>query len=142
MKTAAQLLHEFPPLVRNPKEAAALFAEDGVFELPYLADLGMRWQYKWRTEIASRYALPLQVVPGGSFETSWCSSTPRSTHLPNTRWRHSPSRRSGRSGSIFFGYFHVENGQIKLLREALNIVATARAFFPNGLADVPQPEAV
>jgi len=30
----------------------------------------------------------------------------------------------------------VENGQIKVLREALNIVATARAFFPNGLTDL------
>jgi uncharacterized protein len=59
MKTAAQLLNEFLPLARNPKEAAALFAEDGVGELPYLADLGMRWQYKGRAEIASLYALLL-----------------------------------------------------------------------------------
>jgi ketosteroid isomerase-like protein len=42
----------------------------------------------------------------------------------------------------FFGYIHAENGKIKLLREVLNIVATARAFFPNGLADIPQPETV
>jgi hypothetical protein len=36
----------------------------------------------------------------------------------------------------FFAYIHVENGEIKLFREALNIVATARAFFPNGLAEI------
>jgi uncharacterized protein len=36
MKTAAQLLNEFLPRARNLKEAAALFAEDGVVELPYL----------------------------------------------------------------------------------------------------------
>ena len=37
----------------------------------------------------------------------------------------------------FFGYLRAENGRIKLLREALNMVVTARAFFPNGLADIP-----
>jgi predicted SnoaL-like aldol condensation-catalyzing enzyme len=40
----------------------------------------------------------------------------------------------------FFGYAIAANGQITLLREALNIVETARAFFPNGLADLlPAP---
>src|ERR1700722_5477726 len=31
----------------------------------------------------------------------------------------------------------VENGKIKLLREYLNIVSSARMLLPNGLADVP-----
>jgi hypothetical protein len=29
-----------------------------------------------------------------------------------------------------------EDGEIHLLREALNVIATARAFSPNGLADL------
>ncbi|SOE97027.1 hypothetical protein SAMN05414139_10078 [Burkholderia sp. D7] len=36
MKTAARLLNEFVPLARNPKEAAALFTENGVVVLPSL----------------------------------------------------------------------------------------------------------
>jgi ketosteroid isomerase-like protein len=30
-----------------------------------------------------------------------------------------------------------ENGKIKVLREYLNVIKTARALLPNGLADVP-----
>jgi ketosteroid isomerase-like protein len=33
----------------------------------------------------------------------------------------------------------VGNGKIKLLREYLNIISSARALLPNGLADVPAP---
>jgi quinol monooxygenase YgiN len=67
MKTEVQLLNEFLPLVRSPKEAVALFAEDGSVELPYLASLGMQWQYKGRAEIESLYALLLEMVPGWEF---------------------------------------------------------------------------
>jgi hypothetical protein len=33
-----------------------------------------------------------------------------------------------------------ENGKIKLLREYLNVIFTARVLLPNGLADVPEPK--
>ncbi|WP_367619705.1 NAD(P)-dependent oxidoreductase [Caballeronia sp. SEWSISQ10-4 2] len=141
MKTAAQLLNEFLTLAHNPKEAAALFAEDGVVELPYLADLGMQSQYKGLAEIESLYALLLQLVPEWEFRDAVVLiDTPERAFaeykvdaLAVTTQR--PFKQH------FFGYIHVENGKIKLLREALNIVATARAFFPNGLADIAQPEA-
>ena len=39
-----------------------------------------------------------------------------------------------------FGFMRATNGDIKVLREALDIVATARAVLPNGLADLaPRP---
>jgi hypothetical protein len=60
-------------------------------------------------------------------------------------------RRWGKPGAVatgrrfkqhFFGFMRFENGEIKLLREAINIVATAQAFFPNRLADLaPLPVA-
>jgi hypothetical protein len=31
----------------------------------------------------------------------------------------------------------IENGKIKLLREYLNLISSARTLLPNGLADVP-----
>jgi ketosteroid isomerase-like protein len=34
----------------------------------------------------------------------------------------------------------VENGKIKLLREHLNIISSARALLPNGLSDAPAPK--
>jgi ketosteroid isomerase-like protein len=33
-----------------------------------------------------------------------------------------------------------EKGKIKLLREYLNVISTARILLPNGLADVPEPK--
>jgi ketosteroid isomerase-like protein len=32
-----------------------------------------------------------------------------------------------------------EKGKIKLLREYLNVISTARILLPNGLADIPAP---
>jgi ketosteroid isomerase-like protein len=37
----------------------------------------------------------------------------------------------------YVSHLVVENGKIKLLREYLNIISSARALLPNGLADVP-----
>jgi hypothetical protein len=40
---------------------------------------------------------------------------------------------------LFMGRIVVEDGQIKLLREALNTLAVAQALLPGGAADVPAP---
>jgi ketosteroid isomerase-like protein len=37
----------------------------------------------------------------------------------------------------YVSHLVVENGKIKLLREYLNIISSARALLPKGLADVP-----
>jgi uncharacterized protein len=39
----------------------------------------------------------------------------------------------------YVSHLVVENGKIKLLREYLNIISSARALLPNGLADLPAP---
>jgi len=38
----------------------------------------------------------------------------------------------------YVSHLVVENGKIKLLREYLNIISSARALLPKGLADVPR----
>lgn len=40
MKTAVQLLQNYLDSIQDPQAAAALFAADGVLELPYLQTLG------------------------------------------------------------------------------------------------------
>jgi uncharacterized protein len=40
---------------------------------------------------------------------------------------------------LLMGRIVVENGHIKLLREAVNTLATAQALLPRGAADVPAP---
>ncbi|HTU25328.1 MAG TPA: hypothetical protein VMF30_08025, partial [Pirellulales bacterium] len=67
MKTAAELFHEFVRTVRAPKTVAALFAADGVLELPYVADLALPWQYTGREAIAGLFTRLLELVPGFEF---------------------------------------------------------------------------
>ena len=40
---------------------------------------------------------------------------------------------------MFAARLVAEGGEIKLLRESLNVVAAAQAFFPGGVADLPRP---
>ena len=42
MKNAKELMLEFTAYsIRDPRKAAELFAEDGAFEMPYLASFGI-----------------------------------------------------------------------------------------------------
>jgi uncharacterized protein len=51
MKNARQLLEEFVALsFRDPRQDAAMFSEDGAFEMPYLEDLGFATAYRGREE--------------------------------------------------------------------------------------------
>ena len=137
MKNATQLFNEFLPLFSNPSEAAALFAEDGILEIPYLEDLGMQWQYRGRSEISGLMTKLHELIPDWKFtDAEILISTPDqvfaeyhvrafAVHTQRPLHQH------------FFGRLVAEHGEIKLLREALNIVETARVLFPNGLADIP-----
>jgi hypothetical protein len=52
------------------------------------------------------------------------------------------SSKTGRTvHQLFFGRLVAENGKIKLLREAVNLVEIALGVFPNGLADYKAPSA-
>lgn len=42
---------------------------------------------------------------------------------------------------LFAAYLIAKGGKIKLLRESLNTVAAAQVLNPNGVADLPPPEA-
>ena len=69
MKDSKTLLLTYLASIRDPERAAALFAEDGVFELPYLRSLGVGPRYVGRREITAllsvAQALPqFRVRPG------------------------------------------------------------------------------
>ena len=50
------------------------------------------------------------------------------------------SSKTGRTiHELFFGRLVAENGEIKLLRESVNLVEIALGVFPNGLADYKAP---
>src|SRR5229473_899384 len=118
MKNAKELMLEYTAFsLREPKMAAEMFAEDGAFELPYLATFGLPTEYKGRDAIAGFFKFentkvlidtPDQVF--AEFEaTAVSSKTGRTVH------------------QLFFSRLVAENGKIKLFREALNTFEVARA---------------
>jgi hypothetical protein len=60
MKGSKALLLEYLAAIRDPERAAALFADDGVFELPFLRSLGVGPR-NWRAD--RRRAPPRRAVP-------------------------------------------------------------------------------
>jgi uncharacterized protein len=135
MKTAKELLQAY--INGNVLESAALFAENGALELPYLADLGVEPRYEGPTNIGAFLSfLHEKMYPGFKFiDVKIYIDTPDQAFGEYTI--HQKSGISGRDvQQRFFGHCVAANGKIVLLREALNVLAAADGMFPNGIADV------
>src|SRR5260370_33643292 len=74
MKDAKTLLLEFLAVVTRGQDAAALFAEDGAVELPFLHSLGIPWRHRGRQAIRE-----LQNSLGGVYR-EFCFP-PEDTHV-------------------------------------------------------------
>ncbi len=115
-----------------------LFADDGVFEFPYFTVLGMPTRFEGKTELR-------QVL--GMIKARFSAFTVSDIEIHEVK-----------DGDALFVRYHTDafidgtervyaqdyvsqliaqNGKIKVLREYLNVIKTARALLPNGLADVP-----
>ena len=135
MKTAKQLLQAY--IDGSAQESAALFAEDGALELPYLADLGVEPRYESPKNIGAFLSfLHEQMYPGFKFvDVKIYIDT-----ADQAFGEYTIHQKSGISGKDvhqrFFGHCIAADGKIMLLREALNVLAAADGMFPNGIADV------
>jgi len=135
MTTAKQLLQAY--IDGTARQAAALFADNGVLELPYLADLGVEPRYEGPKAIEAFLTfLHDKMYPGFKFiDVKIYIDTPDQAFGEYTI-----DQKSGISGKQvhqrFFGHCIAANGKILLLREALNLLAAADGMFPNGIADV------
>src|SRR5258706_14954418 len=70
MKNAKELILEYTAFsFRDPKTAAEMFAEDGAFELPYLATIGLPTQYRGRDDRGFIQSV-LDIYPGFKFENT------------------------------------------------------------------------
>jgi hypothetical protein len=135
MKTAKELLQAY--IDGSALESAALFAQQGALELPYLSDLGVEPRYQGPANIGAFLTfLHEQMYPGFHFiDVQIYIDTPEQAFGEYTI--HHQSGISGKTvHQRFFGHCTVANGEIVLLREALNVLAAADAMFPGGLADV------
>jgi uncharacterized protein len=135
MRTATELLQAY--INGTAKESASLFAQTGALELPYLADLGVDPRYEGPEAIGNFLTfLHENMYPGFKFvDVKIYIETPDQAFGEYTI--HQKSGISGRDvHQRFFGHCVAANGQIVLLREALNVLAAADGMFPNGIADV------
>jgi hypothetical protein len=135
MKTAKELLQAY--IDGTALEAAALFADDGALELPYLADIGVAPRYEGPKNVGGFLTfLHDQMYPNFKFvDVRIYIDTPDQAFGEYTI--HQKSGISGKDvHQRFFGHCVVADGKIVLLREALNVLAAADGMFPNGVADV------
>ena len=141
MKDSKTLLLDYLASVRDPEHTASLFAEDGVFELPFLASLGVAPRYAGRGEITELLRQLLKLYPDFAFapdETRILIETPEKTFAEYVAHAHAAA--TGRMlHHLFTGYLVAEAGEIKLLRETFNPLAMAQAQLPNGVADIGAP---
>src|ERR1700683_796801 len=140
MKTAKQLLQAY--IDGSALESAALFAENGALELPYLADLGVDPRYEGPKSIGTFLTfLHDKMYPGFKFvDVKIYIDTPDQSFGEYTI--HQKSGISGKEvHQRFFGHCTAANGKIVLLREALNILAAADGMFPGGAAEAIRQKA-
>ena len=141
MKDSKALLLEYLASIRDPERAASLFAEDGVFELPFLRSLGVEPRYSGRREITALLHKLLEIYPNFTFapeDTRILIDTREKTFAEYVA--HGRAAATGRiAHHLFTGYLVAEAGQIKLLRETFNPLTMAQAQLPNGAADVGPP---
>jgi ketosteroid isomerase-like protein len=136
MKNARQLLEEFTTSsFRDPRKAAEMFAEDGVFEMPYLESLGFPSRYIGREEIEGFFQFVRDLYPNMAFhDVKVVCETPQV--VVGEYEFTTPSSKTGRTiHQLFVGRLEAQNGQIQLLRESINLVELGLAIYPNGLAD-------
>lgn len=123
MKTATELLQAYLDNIRNPAAAAALFAEDGVVELPWV-----KARAEGPAAIEKLIAGILAKVPDFRFRNIkfWIDTPDRAFG------EYSVEALVADTGKLYqqtyAGLLIAENGRIKLLREALDTAAAARAF--------------
>jgi len=141
MKDSRALLLDYLASVREPERAASLFADDGVFELPFLRSLGVEPRYKGRREVAALVHKLLELYPNFAFapnDIRILIETPEKTFAEYVA--HARAAATGRTAHhLFTGYLVAKAGEIKLLRESFNPLTMAQAQLPNGVADIGPP---
>ena len=131
MKTATKLLNDYLVNIQNPAAAAALFAEDGVLELPSLKSLGIDARAVGPVAIEAFIVGLLKNVPDFRFKDIALLIDGEDQAFGE----YSVEAKVLSTGKLYkqtyAGRLVAENGKIKLLREALDTLAAANAFTPD-----------
>jgi hypothetical protein len=139
MKKAKDLLLEFLDAFPVPGKAAALFAHDGVFETPYLQTVNIQPRSEGPGEIEKFLATLIGMVPGWKFSNIKILMEDKDQVFAEYEVHAVATHTNRPFDQLFFGRLvKDEHDKIKLLREAQNLVNTARALLKNGMDDIPK----
>lgn len=142
MSTARELIAEFldclTSLDTSIDRCVALFAEDGVFEFPYMPTIGMPARYEGRDQVRAVLGLIASRFPRFTVSNVDIHDLADGSGLFIEYHVEATVAGTGQTyAQDYASRLTAENGKIKLLCEYLNIIATARALLPNGLEDLP-----
>ena len=112
-------MHEYHNSIQDPEAVAALFAQDGAIELPYLASIGAGWRTVGPADIRNMIAGILKMAPEFKFiNIKFYIETPDQVFAEyevDCTWNGKPYKQ------MYMGRLVAENGKIKLVREAMNM---------------------
>jgi uncharacterized protein len=142
MNDPARVLLEYLAAFPDAEKASSFFADDGVFEMPYLVSVGIEPRAEGRENIRRFISGVRELYPDFTFDADDVTvliDTPTQAFAEYIS--HPTAAATGRRvHHLLMGRVVVESGEIKLLREALNTVATAQALLPGGAADLLAPD--
>lgn len=123
MQTAPQLLRTYLAGIQTPAAAASLFASDGVLELPWI-----HVRAQGPEAIEALIAGLLKKVPTFGFKNIrfWIETPEKAFAEYDVEAALADSSKIYRQ--TYAGLLIAENGKIRLLREALDTAAAAKAF--------------
>ena len=116
-----------------------MFAEDGAFEMPYLDSLGFPWRYEGREKVEGFFKFVRDLYPDMDLHDVKVVCETPDVVVGEYEFTTKSSRTDRVIHQLFVGRLEAEDGQIKLLRESINLVELGLAIYPNGLADYKAP---
>ena len=135
MRTARQLLLAFLEQVQQPEVTHELFADDGVYEAPYLESLGVPWRYRGRAEVAQHLDEIRELFPTLTFHDFLIVADTPECVVAEYQFTTRSSRTGRMIHQLIVGRLEAADGKIQLLRESLNLMELALALYRRGLAD-------
>ena len=141
MKTAAQLLEEFTSLgVDDPERTVGLFCEDGTYEVPYLESLGLPWRYQGHIHLMRHFRRVREIYPLLTFHDVEIVCAADHCVVAEYQFTSRSSQTGRMIHQLVIGRLEAANGQVKLLRESVDLVEFALANHVNGLSDYRIPQ--
>lgn len=126
MNTAKQLLEKYLENIGSPEDVAGLFAEDGAIELPYLAAIGKNYRTQGPAAIETLIRGLLNIAPAFIFiNIEYHIETPTQVFAEyhvDCLFNGKPYKQH------YMGRLVAEGGKIRLLREAMDIIAVQKVM--------------